>query len=155
VYERFRELTGLELKEGYGQTEMTLAVVTNYWQPTKAGSMGTPSPGYDVVLLKEDGTEAAPGEDAEICLRLPDGVRPLGLFAGYDSDPATTASVWHDGYYHTHDLARKDADGYFCTAGCAMTTLSGRSRSRVSSWRTPRYSSARSPGPRTTSAAPW
>jgi acetyl-CoA synthetase len=117
VYERFRELTGLELKEGYGQTEMTLAVVTNYWQPTKAGSMGTPSAGYDVVLLTEDGTEAAVGEDGEICLRVPDGAKPIGLFTGYDTDPETTRSVWHDGYYHTHDLARRDEDGYFWYVG--------------------------------------
>ncbi len=117
VYETFREKTGLELKEGYGQTEMTLAVVTNYWQETKAGSMGTPSPGYDVVLLTEDGAEAAVGEDGEICLRLPDGARPIGLFVGYDNDLETTRSVWHDGYYHTHDLARRDEDGYFWYVG--------------------------------------
>ncbi len=117
VYETFREKTGLDLKEGYGQTEMTLAVVTNYWQETKAGSMGTPSPGYDVVLLTEDGTEAAVGEDGEICLRLPDGTRPIGLFIGYDNDLETTRSVWHDGYYHTHDLARRDEDGYFWYVG--------------------------------------
>ncbi|HUX69506.1 MAG TPA: AMP-binding protein [Cellulomonadaceae bacterium] len=117
VYETFREKTGLDLKEGYGQTEMTLAVVTNYWQETKAGSMGTPSPGYDVVLLTEDGTEAAVGEDGEICLRLPDGTRPIGLFLGYDNDLETTRSVWHDGYYHTHDLARRDEDGYFWYVG--------------------------------------
>jgi len=117
VYETFREKTGLDLKEGYGQTEMTLAVVTTYWQETKAGSMGLPSPGYDVVLLTEDGTEAAVGEDGEICLRLPDGPRPIGLFTGYDNDLATTRSVWHDGYYHTHDLARKDEDGYFWYVG--------------------------------------
>ncbi|MHB1489891.1 MAG: AMP-binding protein [Cellulomonas sp.] len=117
VYETFRQKTGLELKEGYGQTEMTLAVVTNYWQETKAGSMGTPSPGYDVVLLTEDGAEAAVGEDGEICLRLPDGARPIGLFIGYDNDLETTRSVWHDGYYHTHDLARRDEDGYFWYVG--------------------------------------
>jgi len=117
VYETFKELTGLELKEGYGQTEMTLAVVTNYWQPTKAGSMGTPAPGYDVVLLTEDGTEAAAGVDGEICLRLAAGAKPIGLFTGYAGDPGTTRSVWHDGYYHTHDLARKDQDGYFWYVG--------------------------------------
>ncbi len=117
VYETFREKTGLDLKEGYGQTEMTLAVVTNYWQETKAGSMGLPSPGYDVVLLTEDGTEAAVGEDGEICLRLSDGTRPIGLFIGYDNDLETTRSVWHDGYYHTHDLARRDEDGYFWYVG--------------------------------------
>ncbi|WP_448059669.1 AMP-binding protein [Cellulomonas hominis] len=117
VYETFKELTGLELKEGYGQTEMTLAVVTNYWQPTKAGSMGVPSSGYDVVLLAEDGGEAGVDEDGEICLRLPEGTKPIGLFTGYDGDPETTRSVWHDGYYHTHDLARRDADGYFWYVG--------------------------------------
>ncbi|SDB93346.1 acetyl-CoA synthetase [Sanguibacter gelidistatuariae] len=116
VYETFREKTGLELKEGYGQTEMTLAVVTNYWEPTKAGSMGTPSPGYDVVLLTEDGTEAGIDEDGEICIRI-SGAKPIGLFTGYDGDPATTAAVWHDGIYHTHDLARRDADGYFWYVG--------------------------------------
>ncbi|HEY0188405.1 MAG TPA: AMP-binding protein [Cellulomonas sp.] len=117
VYETFCEQTGLELKEGYGQTEMTLAVVTNWWQPTKAGSMGVPSPGYDVVLLTEDGREAGVGEDGEICLRLPEGGKPIGLFTGYDGDPETTASVWHDGYYHTHDLATRDEDGYFWYVG--------------------------------------
>jgi len=117
VYEKFKELTGLELKEGYGQTELTLAVVTNYWQQTKAGSMGTPSAGYDVVLLTEDGDVAAPGEDGEICVRVPAGGKPIGLFLGYDGDPETTRSVWHDGFYHTHDLARMDADGYFWYVG--------------------------------------
>ncbi|WP_449385616.1 AMP-binding protein [Cellulomonas soli] len=117
VYETFRDQTGIELKEGYGQTEMTLAVVTNWWQATKAGSMGLPSPAYDVVLLREDGTEAGTDEDGEICLRIPDGTRPIGLFTGYADDPATTASVWHDGYYHTHDLARRDADGYLWYVG--------------------------------------
>ena len=117
VYESFRDQTGIELKEGYGQTEMTLAVVTNYWQATKPGSMGLPSAGYDVVLLTEDGTEAGVDEDGEICLRLPESTKPIGLFTGYAGDPATTASVWHDGFYHTHDLARRDADGYFWYVG--------------------------------------
>lgn len=117
VYETFRDQTGIELKEGYGQTEMTLAVVTNWWQATKPGSMGLPSPAYDVVLLTEDGTEAGPDEDGEICLRIPEGTRPIGLFTGYADDPATTSSVWHDGYYHTHDLARRDADGYLWYVG--------------------------------------
>ena len=96
---------------------MTLAVVTNWWTPTRPGSMGLPSPAYDVALLTEDGREAGVDEDGEICLRLPDGARPLGLFSGYADDPATTAKVWHDGYYHSHDLARRDADGYFWYVG--------------------------------------
>lgn len=119
VYETFREKTGLELKEGYGQTETTLTVVTNYWQATKAGSMGTPSPSYDVVLLGEDGQEVGPGHTGEICLRTPDGRRPIGMFSGYYRDPETTARAWHDGYYHTGDLAEKDEDGYFWYVGRA------------------------------------
>lgn len=117
VYEAFRDQTGLELKEGYGQTEMTLAVVTPWWQPTKPGSMGTPSPAYDVALLTEEGREAGVDEPGEICVRVPDGGKPIGLFTGYDGDPATTAAVWHDGWYHTHDLATRDADGYFWYVG--------------------------------------
>lgn len=117
VYETFREKTGLELKEGYGQTELTLAVVTNYWEPTKAGSMGTPSANYDVVLLDDEGTEVGPGGTGEICIRVPDGRRPIGMFTGYHRDPGTTASVWHDGFYHTRDLATTDEDGYFWYVG--------------------------------------
>ncbi len=117
VYETFREKTGLELKEGYGQTETTLTVVTNYWQATKAGSMGTPSANYDVVLLTEDGHEAGPGDRGEICIRTPEGRRPIGLFAGYYLDTEATAARWHDGYYHTGDLAQKDEDGYFWYVG--------------------------------------
>lgn len=117
VYETFREKTGLELKEGYGQTELTLAVVTNWWQPTKPGSMGLPSPAYDVALLGEDGKPVAPGQDGEICIRVPDGRRPLGMFLGYADDEVTTRSVWHDGWYHTHDLARADEDGYLWYVG--------------------------------------
>jgi acetyl-CoA synthetase len=117
VYETFRDKTGLELKEGYGQTELTLAVVTNWWQATKAGSMGLPSPGYEVALLGEDGEPVGPGEDGEICIRVPEDGRPLGLFLGYAEDEATTRAVWHDGWYHTHDLARTDEDGYFWYVG--------------------------------------
>lgn len=117
VYETFRDRTGLELKEGYGQTEMTLAVFTPYWMATKPGSMGVPSPGYDVVLLTEDGREAGPGEDGEICLRLAADRRQVGLFMGYAGDDATTEAVRHDGFYHTHDLATRDDDGYLWYVG--------------------------------------
>ncbi|MDR3069133.1 MAG: AMP-binding protein [Cellulomonas sp.] len=116
VFETFRERTGLELKEGYGQTELTLAVVTNYWQATKPGSMGLPSSAYDVVLLDEAGREVGVDEEGEICVRTGDE-HPVGLFDGYMDDPATTAASWHDGYYHTHDLATRDADGYFWYVG--------------------------------------
>ncbi|MDR0417721.1 MAG: AMP-binding protein, partial [Propionibacteriaceae bacterium] len=116
VYEKFRDLTGLELKEAFGQTETTAVVMTPYWLATKAGSMGRPSPAYDVALLTSDGREAGPGEEGEICLRTGRG-RPLGLFLGYGDDQATTDAVWHDGYYHTRDLAAMDLDGYLWYVG--------------------------------------
>jgi acetyl-CoA synthetase len=116
VYETFRQRTGLELKEAFGQTETTAVVMTPYWLETKAGSMGQPSPAYQVALLTPDGSEAAPGQEGEICLRTEAG-RPLGLFAGYLGDPELTAQVWHDGYYHTRDLAVRDQDGYFWYVG--------------------------------------
>jgi acetyl-CoA synthetase len=116
VYEKFRTATGLEIKEGYGQTESTLLVVTNYWQATKAGSMGVPSSIYEIALLGEDGTPVGVDEEGEICVKVADG-RPIGLFDGYLESPDVTASVWYDGYYHTHDLATRDADGYFWYVG--------------------------------------
>jgi acetyl-CoA synthetase len=116
VYETFRDLTGLELKEAFGQTETTAVVMTPYWLPTKAGSMGRPSSAYDVALLTPEGRQAGPGEEGEICIRTDHGL-PLGLFQGYVDDPETTDSVWHDGFYHTRDLAAMDPDGYFWYVG--------------------------------------
>ncbi|HBP38963.1 MAG TPA: acetyl-CoA synthetase [Clostridiales bacterium] len=116
VYERFLRATGLQLKEGYGQTEMTLAVVTNYWMATKPGSMGRPSPAYKVVLLDENGKPVPPGQSGEICIRVGEQKIP-GMFTGYHKDPALTGQVWHDGYYHTGDLAWQDEEGYFWFVG--------------------------------------
>ncbi len=118
VYEQFLRATGLELKEGYGQTEMTLAVVTNHWMATKPGSMGRPSAVYDVVLLDEDDQPVRPGQTGEICIRIGDRQIP-GLFRGYHKDPALTRSVWYDGIYHTGDQAWMDEDGYFWFVGRA------------------------------------
>ncbi len=116
VYQRFLEATGLELKEGYGQTEMTLAVVTNYWMDTKPGSMGKPSPMYPIALLDDQGRPVNQGQSGEICVQVGDRKIP-GMFNGYYKDPALTASCWHDGYYHTGDLAWEDEDGYLWFVG--------------------------------------
>lgn len=118
VYEQFLKATGLELKEGYGQTEMTLAVVTNYWMKTKPGSMGKPSPVYNIVLLDDEGREVAPGQSGEICIRIESDTLP-GMFRGYFRDPELTARVWHDGVYHTGDLAWQDEEGYLWFVGRA------------------------------------
>jgi acetyl-CoA synthetase len=74
--------------------------------------MGRPLPGYRVVLVAPDGTLA---EEGEICLDLAD--RPLGLMDGYLDDPDQTRAVMHGGYYHTGDVASRDADGYFTYVG--------------------------------------
>lgn len=116
VYEKFRQATGVEIKEGYGQTESTLLAVTNYWQTTKPGSMGPPSAIYQLALLDEAGNEVGVDEEGEICVKVDQG-RPPGLFGGYLQAPEVTDSVWYDGYYHTHDLATRDADGYLWYVG--------------------------------------
>ena len=118
VYEQFLKATGLELKEGYGQTEMTLAVVTNYWMKTKPGSMGRPSPVYNIVLLDDRDQPVKSGQSGEICIYVHDKKIP-GMFSGYHKDPALTESVWHDGIYHTGDLAWQDEDGYLWFVGRA------------------------------------
>ncbi len=116
VYHRFKELTGLSLKEGYGQTEMTLAVAVYPWVEPKPGSMGLPSPGYDIDLLNEQGESCEVGEKGEIVVRT-DKRSPVGMFLGYYRDPDLTGSAWHDGIYHTGDVAWHDEDGYLWFVG--------------------------------------
>jgi acetyl-CoA synthetase len=111
VYEKFLKLTGLELKEGFGQTETTLSAATFYWMKTKPGSMGLPSAAYDVVLLDEDNTPTKPGSVGEITIRTGDR-KVLGMFLRYDKNEELTHTVWNNGIYHTGDTAWQDEDGY-------------------------------------------
>ena len=116
VFRQFYNATGLELMEGFGQTETTLSIANLTGMTPKPGSMGKPVPLYDVVLLKPDGTQADIGETAEICISTKDKT-PCGLFLGYYLNEEKTNEVWHDGYYHTGDVAWKDEDGYFWYVG--------------------------------------
>jgi acetyl-CoA synthetase len=116
VYERFLQATGLRLMEGYGQTEMVVAVATWPWLTPKPGSMGKPSPTYKVVLLNYEGKPCEVGEEGEITLHTAEK-NPLGMFGGYYREPERTADSWHDGYYYTGDTAWKDEDGYFWFVG--------------------------------------
>jgi len=116
IYEVFLAKTGLKLTEGYGQTEMTVSLATYPWMEPKPGSMGRPSPGYDIDLVNEDDTPCVMGDEGEIIVRT--GRRtPPGMFGGYYRDEKLTKSVWHDDIYHTGDLAWKDEDGYFWFVG--------------------------------------
>ncbi len=112
VFKQFESATGLRIMEGFGQTETTCLLGNLAGSGHKVGSMGKPCPIYDVHLLDADGNDVGDGETGEICIRVADGA-PCGLFTGYYNDPDKTAEVWHDGYYHTCDLAWRDEDGFY------------------------------------------
>lgn len=118
VYNRFLKLTGIHLKEGFGQTESVVSIATFPWMKTKPGSMGIPNPSYDVKLWHPEERLCEDGEIGEIVIYT-GGRIPAGLFKEYYHDPAQTALSWHDGYYHTGDLAWRDEDGYFWFVGRA------------------------------------
>ena len=117
VFNRFKEYTGLQIMEGFGQTETVLALANFVGSTPKVGSMGKPSPLFSIDIFDEKGEPCAPGIVGEICIRATDGERKPGLFVGYFRDEAKTAEAWHDGLYHTGDTAWKDEDGYFWYEG--------------------------------------
>lgn len=111
VFRAWKEITGLPIYEGYGQTETCLQIATFPCMTPKPGSIGRPAPGWNVAILDEEGKVCPPGVEGEICLKLEEG-KNVGLFAGYLLEPAKTESVMIDGYYHTGDKAWMDEDGY-------------------------------------------
>lgn len=116
VFERWYELTGIKLHEAFGQTETTATVGTYPWIEPRPGSMGKPNPGYDIDLITADGQVAEDGQQGEIIIRA-HGRRPEGLFLGYYRDPELTHKNFHDGIYHTGDIAWRDEDGYYWFVG--------------------------------------
>ena len=118
VYRQFKKATGLKIMEGFGQTETTLSVANLMGESHKLGSMGKPSPQYDVMLMGSDGKEVPVGEQGEIVIKIGDKA-PVGLFKGYYGDEEKTKEVWHDGYYHTGDVAWCDEDGFLWYVGRA------------------------------------
>jgi acetyl-CoA synthetase len=116
VFNRFRQLTGIRIFEGFGQTETTLCLVTPTWMEPRPGAIGKPSPAYDMDLVDEDGNSVEPGEVGEIVLRL-DKEIPCGLMMGYYRDEERTSQAIRDGLYHTGDTAWRDEDGYFWYVG--------------------------------------
>jgi len=118
VYNQFLKATGIKLMEAYGQTELTVTVATYPWLEPKPGSMGKPSPGYDIDLLDENGNSCDVGEEGQLVIRT-DKRKPFGMFDGYYRDPALTQKVWHDNIYYTGDMAWRDEDGYYWFVGRA------------------------------------
>lgn len=116
VYERFFDMTGIKLHEGFGQTETTVQLFTNEWIEPKPGSMGMPAAGWNIKLLDEDGHPVSDGKVGEICVSLEHG-RPVGLFQEYHKNEKLTTTAFRDGYYHTGDIAYRDSDGYYWFVG--------------------------------------
>ena len=115
IYKQIRMKTGHDIYEGFGQTETTVVCATfPGLVDIRPGSMGKPSPLYDVQLLDDNGIPVETGA-GEICIRLRG--EQQGLFSGYYRDPALTETVMHDGYYHLGDLAYRDTDGYYWFVG--------------------------------------
>ncbi len=116
VFKRFKDATGLEIMEGFGQTETTLAIANLVGTAPRIGSMGKASPQFDLDVVDPDGNSVPAGEVGEIVIHT-DKTVPCGLFKEYYLDDEKTADAWHDGLYHTGDTAWRDEDGYFWYVG--------------------------------------
>lgn len=112
VSKKFKEISGLTIKEGFGQTESTLMIGTFIWLDAKLGSIGKPSPLFNVELLDNDGEIVDIGDEGEISINVSEGVKP-GLFKEYYKDPEKQAASWYDGHYHCGDTAWMDEEGYY------------------------------------------
>ena len=118
VYDTFKQLTGLKLMEGFGQTETTLLLGNMPWMQPKPGSMGLPIPQYDIDLVDYDGRSVEAGEQGQIVIRIKNK-KPIGLFKGYYKDEERTRDAIKDGLYYTGDIAWRDEDGYYWFVGRA------------------------------------
>ena len=118
VFLQFEKSTGLRIAEGFGQTEMTLGIANLMGTQLKPGAMGKPVPGYGIDLVDTEGNPVADGVNGEIVIRT-DPAPTCGVFLGYYRNQEATDAVWHDGMYHTGDLAWRDEDGYYWYVGRA------------------------------------
>jgi len=117
VFTKIRELTGLTIHEGFGQSESSVLIANFPWIDIKPGSMGKPAPDYDIDLLDEDGRSCEDGIVGTICVKNTDKAHPTGLFQEYNRAPEANAKAWKDGVYTTGDTAWRDADGYYWFEG--------------------------------------
>ena len=112
VYDQFLRQTGVQIHEGFGQSETTPLLLTSKWMLPRTGSTGRPSPAYDIALVDENGADVDDGVEGEIVIRLHGG-HPDGLFLGYYRNKEQTDAVFYDDLYHTGDMAWRDVDGYY------------------------------------------
>jgi len=118
VFYQFEKSTGLRIHEGFGQTEMTLGIANLYGTAIKPGAMGKPVPGYGIDVVDADGKSVPAGVNGEIVIHT-DPKPTCGVFLGYYGNQEKTDEVWHDGMYHTGDLAWRDEEGYLWYVGRA------------------------------------
>ncbi len=117
IIRQFKEITGLEIMAGFGQTETTALLFNDVETKDKVGSIGKVSPIYDVILVDEDGNEVGANKEGEICIKLKENEPIVGLFIGYYNDDMANEYVLRDGLYHTGDVAFYDEDGFFWYVG--------------------------------------
>lgn len=118
VFNKFYELTGLKVHEGFGQTETTVLIANFGWDDIKPGSTGKPSPLYDLDIVDENGVSCEDGVVGRIVVKNASDY-PCGLFREYKDAPDAMKRSWQNGVYDTGDLAWRDSDGYFWFEGRA------------------------------------
>jgi acetyl-CoA synthetase len=111
VFYQFKKMTGLEIKEGFGQTETVAFAATFPWIKVRPGSVGKPSAGWDVDIVDKKNNSCNTGKVGRLIIRT-DKQKPIGLFLGYYKANKITKSVWCNGIYDTGDMAYMDEDGY-------------------------------------------
>ncbi|XP_044179256.1 acyl-coenzyme A synthetase ACSM3, mitochondrial-like [Acropora millepora] len=116
VMDRWREATGLQIREGYGQSETTLLCGSFRCLENRPGSMGKPAPGFDLKIVDDKGNDCSARVEGEIVVQTSPN-RPVGLFSRYVDDPERTASVLRDNFLWTGDRGFQDEDGYFYFVG--------------------------------------
>lgn len=114
VIARIKEWWGLEIRDGYGQTETTCSVANAPGDPITPGAMGRPLPGVPVTLI--DPLTGRGADEGEICLDLSRGW-PENLMIGYVADPEATLEATRGEYYHSGDVAVRGEDGSFTFVG--------------------------------------
>lgn len=117
IFNRFKKLTGLEILNGFGQTETTVIIANYEWLNVDPGAMGKPNPAYNIDVVDENNKSCPVGEEGELVIRGVDTAKPAGLFCGYYKDPEATKRVWYDDTYHTGDVVYRDEHGYLWFVG--------------------------------------
>ena len=117
IIKQFKEKTGLQIMEAFGQTETTAILINQVGAKSKPGSIGRPSPIYDVVLVDKEGRDVGVGQAGEICVKSNSQENQIGLFKCYHKNEEMDKFAKRGGVYHTGDMAKRDADGYFWYVG--------------------------------------